>query len=147
LPAVLADDGYLPSALTRRTKVGAVPWASVLVCSVAWTATLGLSFERLVCLDILLYGGSLALEFIALVVLRVREPDLPRPFRVPGGLPAAVLLGVGPMALLAFALVKSSGETLGGMNALLFGVIVVALGPVLYRVTRPKPAAQMSTAE
>ena len=34
-------------------------------------------------LDILLYGASLVLEFLALIVLRIREPQLVRPFRCP----------------------------------------------------------------
>ena len=46
----------------------------------------GAGFERLIIIDILLYGASLSLEFVALVVLRIREPELPRPFRVPGGM-------------------------------------------------------------
>ena len=55
---------------------------------------LGLGFARLVTIDILLYGASLSLEFVALVVLRIREPELPRPFRVPGGMFGAVAVGI-----------------------------------------------------
>ncbi len=59
---------------------------------------LGLGFERLVTIDILLYGTSLALEFVALVALRIREPELPRAFRVPGGMFGAIAVGVAPIA-------------------------------------------------
>ena len=86
-------------------------WLAILACAGAWTLSLGLSFERLVSLDILLYGSSLILEFVALVVLRVREPDLPRPFRIPGGTAATVILGLGPLLLLGTALVKNADET------------------------------------
>jgi amino acid transporter len=136
VPAVLAEDGYLPSALARRLPRGGAPWVSVLVCSLAWTLSLGLSFERLVSLDILLYGSSLLLEFVALVILRVREPDLARPFRVPGGVVGAIALGVGPLALLGFALVKNADEEVAGMSALAFGAVVVALGPLTYALLR-----------
>ncbi len=136
LPVVLAEDGYLPRVLTRRLARNGAPWVAVLVCAGAWTLSLGLSFERLVSLDILLYGTSLALEFVALVVLRVREPDLPRPFRVPGGTLAAAVLGVGPVALLAFALVKNADERIFGMNALLFGAAVIAAGCGAYAATQ-----------
>ena len=44
-------------------------------------------------LDILLYGASLVLEFLALIVLRIREPQLLRPFRVPGGMFGAIAVG------------------------------------------------------
>jgi amino acid transporter len=136
LPVVLAEDGYFPRALTRRLPRSGAPWVSVLACSLAWTLTLGFSFERLVSLDILLYGTSLILEFVALVVLRLREPDLPRPFRVPGGTYGAVALGLGPVALLAAALVKNANEQVLGMNALVFGLGVSGLGWLAYAATR-----------
>ena len=53
-----------------------VPWVAVLVCGVAWALALGLNLTRLLELDILLYGLSLVLEFVALAVLRWREPSL-----------------------------------------------------------------------
>ena len=59
---------------------------AILVCAVAWCLCLPLGFEKLVLIDIMIYGASLTLEFLALVVLRIREPQLKRPFRVPGGL-------------------------------------------------------------
>ena len=132
---VLAADGYLPQVFTRRLAHGA-PWVAVLVCSVLWTLSLGLSFERLVSLDILLYGTSLVLELVALVVLRVREPDLPRPFRIPGGTAATVAVGVGPMLLLGFALMKNLHEEVAGMNSLVFGLGIALLGPVAYLLSR-----------
>jgi amino acid transporter len=136
LPAVLAEDGYLPRVLARRFRRGGAPWVAVLACSTAWTLSLGLSFERLVSLDILVYGTSLVLEFVALVVLRVREPQLPRPFRVPGGTVGAAALGVGPVAMLAFALVKNAGERVGQVNALVFALGVVLAGPIVYVASR-----------
>ncbi|WP_394825853.1 APC family permease [Pendulispora albinea] len=136
LPVVLAEDGYLPAVCTRRFRSNDAPWVAILLCSALWTASLGLSFRRLASLDILLYGTSLVLEFIAFVALRVREPSLARPFKVPGGLPGALLLCVGPILLLGFALIDNAHEKVGSMNALAFGAAVVVAGPLLYTVTR-----------
>jgi amino acid transporter len=136
LPVVLAEDGYLPPVFARRSRKNDAPWVAVIACALMWTLSLGLSFERLVSLDILLYGTSLVLEFVALVVLRVREPDLVRPFRAPGGLTGAVALGVGPVVLLGVALVKNADEKIMGMNALVFGLGVMALGWVAYAATK-----------
>src|SRR5262249_55671712 len=113
LPVVLAEDGFLPKAFARRIKRSDAPWVAILACSAMWTASLGLSFERLVSIDILLYGTSLVLEFVALVVLRVREPELARPFKIPGGVPMLVLLAVGPVILLGMALVRNADESVG----------------------------------
>jgi len=136
LPVVLARDGYLPAVCARRFRANDAPWVAILLCSALWTASLGLSFKRLVSLDILLYGTSLVLEFVAFVALRRREPDLPRPFVVPGGLLVAVLLGVGPLLVLGVALADNLHEDVFGLNALVFGALVVGAGPILYGITR-----------
>ena len=69
----------------ERRMANGVPWVAVLVCGVAWALALGFNLTRLLELDILLYGLSLVLEFVALAVLRWREPSsrstLPRSFR------------------------------------------------------------------
>jgi amino acid transporter len=96
---------------------------------------LGLGFQRLITLDIMLYGTSLMLEFVTLVVLRIREPGLKREFCVPGGMAGAVLAGVFPLALLSLAMIKSGSETVLGMNGLTFGALIIAAGFALYFAT------------
>jgi amino acid transporter len=80
LPTAMAADGLLPRVFLHRNRRGA-PWVSLLVCGVAWALALNLPFERLISIDLILYGSSLILEFAALIALRIREPQLPRPFR------------------------------------------------------------------
>ena len=80
LPMAMAEEGMLPRVVARRNSRG-VPWVSVLLCGLAWALALKLPFERLISIDLILYGSSLLLEFVALVVLRVREPYLERPFK------------------------------------------------------------------
>ena len=84
----------------------------------------------------MLYGGSLSLEFVTLVVLRIREPQLKREFKVPGGLAGAITLGIFPIALLALAMIESEHESILGMNGLLFGVIIIAVGILGYAATK-----------
>jgi amino acid transporter len=134
LPMAMADEGMLPRVVARKNRRG-VPWVSVLLCGLAWALALKLPFERLISIDLILYGSSLLLEFVALAVLRIREPNLPRPFKA-GNLPFAILLGVGPAALIAYALYASRDEKLiGNTSALLFSLAVGLLGPVLYWLT------------
>jgi amino acid transporter len=103
-----------------------------VVCAIGWACCLGLGFERLVTIDVLLYGTSLMLEFIALIALRIKEPTLRRPFKVPGGLPGAILVGVCPLLLLGFSVVRGETETVFGMSSLAFGLILIAGGVVAY---------------
>ena len=135
VPYALAEEGMLPKVVERKNRWG-VPWVSVAVCSVGWALALRLSFERLISIDLVLYGGALLLEFVALVVLRMKEPRLARPFKVPGGVWGAVGLGIGPAVLIAFALWTARGERVAGLPALGFAGIVAAAGPVVYLVVR-----------
>jgi amino acid transporter len=135
VPYALAEEGLLPGAMARRTEAG-VPWVSVVLCSVAWALALGLSFERLISIDLVLYGAALLLEFVALVVLRVKEPELRRPFKVPCGVWGAVGMGVGPTVLIGFALWAARGERVAGLPALGFAGIVAAAGPLIYLLAR-----------
>ena len=138
IPLALADDGFLPPAFRRLSRKTGAPVVAILACAGAWTLSLGLDFQRLVALDILLYGSSLALEFVALVALRRREPLLPRPVRVPGEMTGAVLLGVLPVGLLVLAAVKNAHESVLGVNALGFGAGLALLGVPMYFLTRDR---------
>jgi amino acid transporter len=132
LPLAMAEDGMLPRMFGKLHPKTRAPWVAILVCAAGWALCLGLNFERLVTLDILLYGASLTLEFIALVVLRVKEPALRRPFRVPGGTWGAALLGVCPVLLLGFSAFHGEGEQVLGMSGLTFGLLLIAGGFVVY---------------
>jgi len=79
VPLAMARDGMLPKvfgngARERKRRGGDT------CCATCWAMCLGLGFKRLVTLDIMLYGASLMLEFVTLVVLRIREPELKRDF-------------------------------------------------------------------
>jgi amino acid transporter len=132
LPLAMARDDILPRAFTKLHAKTNAPWVAILVCAAGWALCLGLGFERLITLDVLLSGASVALEFAALYALRVKEPDLERPFRVPGGMPGAVLIGACPVLLLGISVFHSESERILGVNGLLFGVLLILAGFVAY---------------
>src|SRR6185312_11086640 len=131
LPHALAEDGFLPAVFKKRLRNGS-PWVAILACGLCWALALGFTFERLITIDLVLWGLSLALEFLALIVLRKREPLLARPFRVPGPDWAAMALGVGPLGLTIYALYASRTETVAGVSAFGFSLTVAAVGVPLY---------------
>jgi len=135
LPLAMAQDGMLPRVFAKVHPKTRAPWVAILVCATGWALCLGLGFERLVTLDVMLYGASLLLEFITLVVLRIREPQLPRSFRVPGGLAGAILAGVFPAFLLTISVVHSGREEVLGMNGLTFAALMILGGFAAYFVT------------
>ena len=132
LPAVMAEDGYLPRIFTRQHRRTGVPWVAILACAGFWALCYPLGFERSLLLDVLLTGLSILLEFWALVALRIREPELPRPYRVPGGVLGTIAVGVPPLALMIAAVLRNSRELAGSTNQLVIGAAVVAAGAALY---------------
>ena len=132
LPMVMAEDGYL--AADFRASQCAHGRAVGRHCGVRilWAVCFPLGFEKSLILDVMLTGLSILLEFWALVALRVREPELARPFRVPGGMAGAVAIGVPPLALMIAALARNRTELVGSTNELVIGIGVIAAGVVLY---------------
>jgi amino acid transporter len=103
---------------------------------VGWGLCLPLDFERLVILDVLLTGLSILLEFWALVALRIREPDLARPYRVPGGLFGAVAIGLPPLGLIVATILRNRTEQVGATSALTIGLLLIGAGPAVYLLSR-----------
>jgi amino acid transporter len=131
LPLAMAQDGMLPNVFSKLNRRRA-PWVAIVVCAIGWACCLGLGFQRLVTIDILLYGASLGLEFLALIYLRVREPELHRPFRVPGGMFGAIAVGIAPMLLLGFSIFRSQSEHVLGMSSFAFGMVLMGAGVLAY---------------
>jgi amino acid transporter len=147
LPLAMAQDGMLPKVLGKLHPKSRAPWVAILALAVGWGLALNLGFERLVTMDIMIYGVSLSLEFVALIWLRVREPALPRPFRVPGGMFGAIAVGIAPTLLLGFAIIRSQSETVLGMSSFAFGLILMGAGVVAYFINRALKPAGWDTPE
>jgi amino acid transporter len=135
LPAVMAEDGFLPKVFAKRHPGTGAPWVAIIACATAWALCLRFDFVKLIVLDVLLTGLSIILEFAALVALRIREPELPRPYRVPGGLVGVIALGAAPLALLILAVVRNHTEAIGAVSALHVAGIVIAAGGLAYFVS------------
>jgi amino acid transporter len=141
VPLAMAEDHLAPSIL-RRVSANGSPWCALLLCGTIWTLALSLSLERILLMDVLLYGASLILEFVALVVLRITEPGLVRPFKIPGGIAGAVVTAVAPCLLLVLAAVMNRNEKIGEIRAAALAVAVAICGlgiyPLAKRLCAPK---------
>lgn len=97
IPFALADDGYLPPALTRIHPRFHTPWISIVLSCVICSIFIWGGFEDLVVIDVIVYTAALVLQFTALVVFRIKHPDLVRPFRIKGGWLGVALVVLVPM--------------------------------------------------
>jgi amino acid transporter len=136
IPLVMTEDGYLPRIFASRTRRTDMPWVAICACAIGWALAFGLGFVALAVMDVLLTGLSVMLEFAALVALRIREPNLPRPFRIPGGLAGAIAICISPAILIGLAVVRNAAQPAGPFNALAIDVALIAAGPVIYTVSR-----------
>jgi amino acid transporter len=126
LPYVLARDGFMPARLAAVHPRFGTPWAAVVVSAVLYAAFAVFSFKELIVLNVWLYSLGLLVELAAFVRLRVSEPAMARPWRVPGGLGVAVAVAAVPAALSLLAM-----ATAGWLNTLA-GVAAALTGPAAY---------------
>jgi amino acid transporter len=136
LPSVMAGDGFLPAIFSRHNARTGAPWVAIVACAAAWALCLPLGFVKILILDVLLTGLSILLEFGALIALRIKEPNLARPYRVPGGLAGVIAISIPPLCLMILGLFRNYSEevgtTLGATNELMVGLGIIALGVALY---------------
>ena len=130
LPYVLARDGLMPAGLAAIHPRFGTPWIAVLVSAALYAAFAVFSFKELIVLNVWLYSLALLIELAAFVRLRVREPGLTRPWRVPGGRGTVLLVAGTPAGLSLLAM-----ATAGWLNTLA-GVAAALTGPVAYLVAR-----------
>jgi amino acid transporter len=135
IPLAMAEDNLAPSIL-RRVSANGSPWVALLLCGTIWTLALSLSLDRILLLDILLYGASLALEFVALVVLRITQPMLARPFQIPGGTLGAIAISIAPCLLLVVAAVLNRNEKIGSISAAGLSLMVAICGLAIYPLAK-----------
>ena len=132
IPLVLAQDGFLPEALSRTDARG-VPRNAVLVSAVLYSIFALIPFGGLLAGDVLLYTAALALEFAALLKLRHAEPELRGAFRVPLGIPGLGVLAALPILLIVTAVVLEIRSHEIGLPGVLAAIALAFIGPIWYR--------------
>jgi amino acid transporter len=94
VPFVLAADGFLPRWFVRVSPRFKTPLIAIVVCSVIYALMANDAFLNLLVIDTFTANLTIALELFSLVKLRVSEPDLERPYRVPGGWTGIIAMSV-----------------------------------------------------
>ena len=134
VPKAMADDKLLPHAISKIHAKHQVPHVSIIVCAVVVSGMVFWEFGDLLIIDVTLYGTALFLEFLALIELRRREPDMHRPFKVPFNIPGLVAMTVLPTLCLVVALVAALSERSVYTNATLFALAAVMTAPIAWKI-------------
>ncbi|PAN21555.1 hypothetical protein PAHAL_3G476100 [Panicum hallii] len=121
----MAEMGMIPAIFARRSKHG-TPTFSIL-CSATGVVILSfMSFQEIIEFLNFLYGLGMLVVFAAFVKLRVKNPDLPRPYRIPVGTAGAAVMCVPPVVLITTVMCLASARTV------IVNAVVVAAGVALY---------------
>lgn len=126
VPFAAARDGLFFRGIAHVHPVHKTPSVSILALN-AWAALLVLSgtydqlYEYVIFSSVILYGMACA----AVIVLRFKRPDMPRPYRTLGYPVVPIVFVLGVACLVVSRLVNQPGESLKGL-------VIIALGLPFY---------------
>jgi len=136
---VMAGDKLLPNVLNKKHKKFDTPYVSIIICSIVVSAMVNWDLEALFIIDVTVYGAGLALEYIALIKMRLKEPDTHRPFKIPLGIPGLCigLLLPATVYFVALAGAFTSAEKNATLAAV-FAIIILLSAELLWQLIRWK---------
>jgi len=128
MPFAMAEDGYLPQALTRKHPRYGTPWIAIVVSAVIYSLLAHHSLTQLISVYIWLRSSTTVLTVLSAWKLRRTRPEMPRAFRIPGGNMGLLYVVAAPVVMAGLALLGSDRYgTIGG-------VIAMGLGPLVYGI-------------
>jgi amino acid transporter len=137
MPFAMAEDRYLPAALTRKHSRYATPWLAIVVSAVIYALLSWQSLSRLISVYIWLRSATTVLTVLSAWKLRRTQPDLKRAFIIPGGNLGLFYVVAAPVVMALVALLGGDRfATIGGVIAIMLGVVTYAF------VGRPGKTAQ-----
>jgi amino acid transporter len=126
MPFAMAEDGYLPSALTGKHPRFGTPWIAIIASGVIYGLLAMHSLTQLITIYNWLRVATTVITVLAAWQLRRKMPDLPRSFLVPGG-------RVGLICAVLAVIIMSAVALLGSDRyGLRWGPVALLLGPVVY---------------
>ena len=126
MPFAMAEDGYLPKALTRKHPRYGTPWLAIVVSAVIYALLAWQSLGQLISVYIWLRSATTVLTVLSAWKLRRTRPELKRSFKVPGGRAGLIYVVAAPVVMALVALVG------GDKFATIGGVIAILAGPIVY---------------
>lgn len=104
----MADLGFLPKFFGLRSKKFNTPWVGILVSTLIALGVSYMDFESIVASANFLYSLGMLVEFAAFIWLRMKKPQLKRPYRVPMKLPGLVIMCLIPSGFLVLIMVVAT---------------------------------------
>jgi len=128
MPFAMAEDGYLPSNLTRVHSRYGTPALAIVVSAVVYAVLAFHSLSQLINVYVWLRVATSLMTVLAAWKLRDSRPDMPRPFFIPwGGM--GLLYVVGAPLVMSYVVLRYSDPF-----AIKWGPLALLVGPVVYYI-------------
>jgi len=128
----LAEDNLAPKMLVKCSKDRGVPYIAVLSLGAFSLFASIFPFEVIVVVDVMLFMSAYVLIFISACILRIKEPELERPFKVPFANKGFIAMCIPPIIVAFLALFISGTDYFVG------GVLAILTGPAAYFLFKRK---------
>jgi amino acid transporter len=142
VPKAMADDKFLPPIFGKLHSRFNTPYISIIVSATLVSLMVFWDFKELLIIDIMLYGAGLFLEFISLIVLRIKEPDAPRPFRIPLGTAMLCLVLLSPIAVYTVALIAQLTDANSGHSPVYFAIGALLTAEIFWQLLKLRKSSQ-----
>jgi amino acid transporter len=136
LPFVMARDGWLSQIFANVSQKSSVPREAIILFCVVTALLSSLTFVGLAVIQCLLYAGALTLEFLALLILRLRRVEARGSFRIPGGWLGLAYVCITPLGVTLLALKATLRDWRSFSGSLLLVGLSVVTGVVLFLLRR-----------
>ena len=124
----MSRDRLLPRFIGATHKSWGTPWVAILMLGLVNAVLINFEFDALITIDVFLLMFPYVLIFLTVMIMRVREPNAPRSFRVPLPTWALGIWVAFPIAIAIIALFVN------GMDWMIGGLAGVLTGPIAYLV-------------
>ncbi len=125
MPFAMAEDGYLPHALTGKHPRYGTPWIAIITSAAVYALLAIHSLLQLIAIYNWLRVATTVMTVLAAWQLRRKKPDMPRPFVIPGGRTGLIYSVVAVLIMSAVALLGSD------RYGMIWGSAALAGGPVV----------------
>jgi amino acid transporter len=134
MPYAMAEDGYLPTALSATHPRHGTPWIAIMASGAVYAVLSLHSLTQLIVVYNWLRVATTVLTVGAAWQLRRKRPDLRRTFVIPGG-KLGLICAVG--AVVVMSAVALLGSDRYGLR---WGPVALAVGPLFYLLLRRRTA-------
>ncbi len=118
IPLAMSRDGLMPAVIDRVNAGGTPVVAHAVSIGAALVFILTGTFNSVLALAAFFFVANYLLSFLAVVAMRRKEPDTPRPFRLPGYPYTIALLIVGSVAFLVGVILSDRTNSMWSIGLL-----------------------------